>query len=829
MSALTSSATGTLARLRGWFGERGWSPLPFQEEAWQAYLQGESGLIHAPTGVGKTLAALGGPLLDTALARSATEGPQTGLRVLWVTPLRALARDTVAAIQAPLDELEIPWRVEHRMGDTSSSRKARQRKSMPQVLVTTPESLSLLLSYPEARTLLGDTEAAVVDEWHELMGSKRGVQVELALARIRGWQPGLRTWGLSATLGNLEEARDTLLGVGAAGGRIIHGPERRLPEVATLIPDAMARFPWAGHLGLGLLPRVVELLEEPGTTLIFTNTRAQAEIWHRAIVEKRPSWTGEVALHHGSMDRKLRTAAEEGLADGSLRGVVATSTLDLGVDFGPVDRVVQIGSPKGIGRLLQRAGRSGHTPEGRSRIWCVPTNALELAEFAAAREAMARDRVEPRSPVRLALDVLVQHLVTVALGGGFDGDELLAEVRTTGAFSTLDQESWGWCLDFASRGGPALQAYPRYARIREVEGRWVGPEERKLARDHRMSVGTITDDGAMRVQFLKGKKLGTIEESFISRLRPGDTFVFAGRRLKLVRTRDMVAYVSAAKGRARGTVPRWMGGRLPVSTELGGALLALLSDGSDAPEVAALEPLLNVQARWSAIPRRETLLVERVQSREGHHLFFYPFLGRRVHDGLGALMAFRFSRLEPRTVQISANDYGFELLSPDPFPELEPIWSDLVALETVGEDVAQSVNQAEMGRRHFREVARISGLVHTGYPGRSKTARQLQASSGLVHDVLERYDPDNLLLDQTRREVLEREIQVRGLEDGLGRIRGWARLETTPERLTPLAFPIWAERIQAQVTSESWKDRVARMVVKLETAAGLSAGGEGGA
>jgi len=589
--------------------------------------------------------------------------------------------------------------------------------------------------------------------------------------------------------------------------------------VVTLIPRKDDRFPWAGHLGLSLLDPVLEILEPPGTSLLFTNTRSQAELWHQAILDARPAWEDQVSLHHGSLDRKLRRAAEEGLADGSLRAVVSTSSLDLGVDFGPVDRVLQVGGPKGVGRLLQRAGRSGHTPDGRSRIYCVPTHALEMAEFAAARWAMDDGRVEPRRPVTDALDVLVQHLVTVAMGGGFPEAQLLAEVRSTRAFRELDDESWAWCLDFASRGGDALKAYPRYSRIRQVDGRWTGPESRKIARNHRMAVGTITDDGAMQVKYLKGKTLGTIEESFIARMSPGDSFIFAGRRLQLVRTRGMVAYVKRGGRKRKGSVPRWMGGRMPLSTELGDALLQALAGGIPAAELDALADLLEIQDRWSALPQPDRLLVERIDSREGHHLFLFPFLGRRVHDGLGALLAWRLSRLEPRTVHISANDYGIELLSPDPFPELADTWPALLDPDAVAKDLEQSLNRAELGKRHFREVARISGLVHTGYPGRSKSARQLQASSGLIHDVLERYDPDNLLLHQTRREVLEREIERDRLQEGLERMAGLERTETTPPRLTPLAFPIWAERIQAQVTSESWKDRVARMVVRLEKAA----------
>ncbi len=837
------------ALLGAWFAERGWSPFGWQEEVWDAFARGESGLLHAPTGTGKTLAVWGGPLLE-GLARAASagspgSGPAPGaegrggdaapLRLLWVTPLRALARDTVRALAEPVEALGLPWSVELRTGDTSSGVKRRQRTRPPTALVTTPESLSLMLSYPETRRAFSTLEAVVVDEWHELMGSKRGVQVELGLARLRRWRPGLRTWGLSATLGNLEEAMEVLLGEGAPRGRLVRGPDRPPPEVRTLVPASLERFPWAGHLGLRTLPAVVEALEEASTTLLFTNTRSQAEIWFRALHDARPDWSGAVGLHHGSLSREERRATEDALATGDLRCVVCTSSLDLGVDFQPVEQVIQVGSPKGVGRLLQRAGRSGHRPGARSRVLCVPTHAFELAEFAAARRAMAAGRVEPRPPVDRPLDVLVQHLVTVALGGGFEPDALLEEVRTTRAFRDLEVDEWAWCLDFVGRGGPALKAYPRYARVREVDGRWRVPD-RTLARRHRMSVGTITSDAAMEVRFLKGARLGTVEESFVSALRPGQHFLFAGRKVELVRTRDMTAYVRLARGRSRGRVPRWMGGRLPMSSELGAAVLGVLAPEGEGgappdppggalpageavpaePELAALAPLLAIQARWSRRPEPGRLLVERTRTREGHHLFLYPFLGRFVHDGLAALWAWRLTREAPRTVHVSANDYGVELLSPEPL-ELDACgWARLLSPEDLLDDVLESVNAAELARRRFRDIARIAGLVFPGYPGKGKSARQVQASSGLIFDVFERYDAENLLLDQARREVLERDLDVRGLVEGMARLASLPRDVVDTPRLTPLAFPVWAERMAARVSSESWRDRVERMSVRLE-------------
>jgi ATP-dependent Lhr-like helicase len=588
-----------------------------------------------------------------------------------------------------------------------------------------------------------------------------------------------------------------------------------------VIPDDPERFPWAGHLGLRLLDPVLEHLDAPGTALLFTNTRAQAELWHRAILDARPEWADGLHLHHGSLAREERRGAEGALADGSARCVVCTSTLDLGVDFSPVDRVIQVGSPRGVGRLLQRAGRSGHRPGGTRDIVCVPTHALELVEFAAAREAIDRGSVEPRPPLRRPLDVLVQHLVTRALGGGFTRDEIAAEVRATAAFEELSDVALDWCLDFVCRGGSALHAYPRYHRVEEVDGHFT-VASRDVARRHKMSVGTITDDGQIEVRFLKGGRLGRVEESFISRLSPGDHFLFAGRTLRLVRVRDMVAWVRrSGRTAAKGTVPRWGGGRLPLSTHLAEAVSAALAGGpgADAPELTSIDPLLTLQRRWSALPEPGRLLAERHRTREGHHLFVFPFLGRLAHDGLATLVAHRLARQSPRTISVSANDYGFEILSPDPLPEDEAVWRAAWSPADLVPDLRASLNATELARRRFREVARVSGLVFQGPPGRGGSTRALQASAGLIYDVLARWDPENLLLEQAHREVLEAELEVRRLKEGLERMSAQVPRWTAPPRLTPLAFPIWAERMQAQVSTESWTDRVRRMAGRLERAA----------
>jgi ATP-dependent Lhr-like helicase len=810
-----------LARVDAWFASRGWEPFGFQREVWDAYRDGGSGLVHAATGTGKTYAAWMGPLLEW-MEEHPGGGRAPGLRVLWITPLRALAADTEVALGNALRALGISWTLESRTGDTSQATRARQRRRLPSALLTTPESLSLFLTRPDAPELFGDLRAVVVDEWHELMGSKRGVQTELALARLRRWRPGLRTWALSATIGNLGEALDTLVGTNGAG-RIVRGEEPKPVRIDALIPGTIERFPWAGHLGTQMLPQVVAAVEEGQTAIVFTNTRSQTEIWYQALLAARPDWAGQIALHHGSLDRATRDFVEGGLRTGIFRCVVATSSLDLGVDFSPVDRVLQVGSPKGVARLLQRAGRSGHRPGAESRVTCVPTNALELVEVAAARDAVARGGIESRLPVERPLDVLAQHVVTVATGGGFRPDELLAEVRRTRAYAGLMDDEWAWTLDFVSRGGEALRAYPEYSRVVPGDDGCWRVEDAKMARRHRQSVGTIVSDASVRVQYLKGGRLGSVEESFVARLRPGDRFIFSGKPLEFVRVREMTAWVKKASS-GRGAIPRWMGARMPLSTELAAALRRRLEEAREGifrdPEMEAVRPILEIQARWSRIPAADELLVERVKTREGFHLFFFPSRGGWCTRDWPALLAYRISRMRPISFTLAANDYGVELLSADEAPLDDALAAGLLSPHGLVDDIPGVAERHEMARRQFREIARVAGLVFPGLPHAGKTARQLQASSGLFFDVFTRFDPQNLLLGQAHREVLERQLESSRLGRTLERLAASRVVVTNPERTPPLAFPLLVDRARNRVSSESLGDRVRKMQVRLEKAAG---------
>ena len=810
-----------------WFAARGWTPMPFQQAVWAAMARGESGLLHATTGAGKTYAVWLGALHRLAHAQARGRGAPP-LSVLWLTPMRALAADTVRALTQAAQALAPHWTLGLRTGDTGSAERAAQSRRLPTALVTTPESLSLLLARADARETLASVRVVVVDEWHELVGNKRGVQVQLALARLRTWSPGLIVWGLSATLGNLCEAMDALGDASAATrGTLVQGHLPKRMEIDTLLPHGVGRFPWAGHLGMAMLPHVLEALEPARTALVFLNTRSQAELWYQAVINARPEWAGLIALHHGSLDRATRDWVETGLKEGALKAVFCTSSLDLGVDFLPVERVLQIGSPKGVARLLQRAGRSGHAPGRPSRVTVVPTHSLELVEGAAARAAAMSGQVEARSSPSKPLDVLVQHLVTVALGGGFIPDALLHEVRRAWAYRHLLDEEWQWALDFVRQGGQTLTAYPDYHRVApDEQGVWRVPDAR-LARRHRMSIGTIVSDAAMTVRWWRaagGAALGSIEEGFIARLRPGDNFLFAGRLLELVRVHDMNAYVRRASGK-RAAVPRWNGGRMPLSTELAQAVVAQLDAAAqgrfDSPEMQAARPLLELQARWSALPSAATLVVETLHSREGWHVFLYPFAGRHAHLGLASLLAWRAARQSPATFSLAFNDYGLELLSATPvdWPTLLST-SDLFATDTLMDDVLASLNAGELAQRRFREIARVSGLVFQGYPGAHKSTRQLQASSGLFYEVFRRHDPGNLLLSQAENEVLRQELDLDRIEVALTRMQR-LRLELRAlKRPSPFGFPLMVERFREQLSTEKLADRIARMLADAERAAG---------
>ena len=795
-----------------WFAEQGWKPFAFQRDVWSAMLAGHNGLLHATTGSGKTYAVWFAAVLRGLKRPQSHRGPEP-LGIVWLTPMRALAADTARALRAPLPTVAPQWTVGQRTGDTPSAERARQDKRMPTALVTTPESLSVLLSRANAQAELTGVHTVIVDEWHELMGSKRGVQVQLALARLRHWNPHLVVWGLSATLGNLPDAMQVLLGH-QNDGVMVQGRVDKTLRIDTLLPLEPGRFSWGGHLGAQMLQPVVAEIESSTTCLVFTNTRSQAEIWYQLILEARPDWAGVVALHHGSLDKSVREWVENGLKQGQLKAVVATSSLDLGVDFLPVERVLQIGSAKGVARLLQRAGRSGHAPGRPSRITLVPTNTLELVEAAAARDAAMAGRIEKRDTPDKPFDVLVQHLVTVALGGGFTADALFAEVRSTFAYRALTRSEFEWALAFVEKGGSSLTAYPEYRRVQLIEGIYRVPDM-AMARRHRMGIGTIVSDSAMQVKYQTGGSLGSIEEGFIARLRKGDCFTFAGRVLEYLRTQDMTVYVKKAT-KKRGMVTNWAGGKMPLSSELADSVVMMLANAAagdfSSPEMQAARPMLSTQMQLSKLPTPATLLIERFASREGHHVYVYPFAGRSVHMGLSSLLAWRLAQHDPNTFSLSVNDYGFEMLSAEPFDLTRLLSGEVLGCDNLLPDVLQSLNSSELAQRRFREIARVAGLISAGFPGQPKSARQLQASSSLFFEVFRKYDASNLLLTQAQTEVLSQELDIARLTAALNKI-GLQRVEFVDLKApSPFSLPLMVERLREKLSTEKLADRLQRMV-----------------
>jgi ATP-dependent Lhr-like helicase len=804
-----------LGSAESWFSKQSWQPFAFQRAAWLAYLEGREGLVNAPTGSGKTYSLLL-PILLQGLYERQMGAARPGVQAIWITPVRALAGEIQMAAKRALQGLGLEWEVAVRNGDTGAADRQRQKKKPPEILILTPESLHLLLATKGYPQYFQSLKALVCDEWHELLGSKRGVQVELAISRLRSISPRLKVWGISATIGNLEEALAVLLGPKAAESVsiIIRADIEKKIEVQTLLPDEIERFPWAGHLGLRMVEKVLPIIEQSKSTLLFANTRSQCEIWYRQLLDVCPDLAGVLAMHHGALSRELRDWVENALHEGILKAVVCTSSLDLGVDFRPVETIVQIGSPKGVARCMQRAGRSGHQPGALSRIFFAPTHSLELVEGAALRQAIASGQVESRTPYVRCFDVLAQYLLTLAISEGFHPEEILREVQGTFAFESISRHEWDWVLSFIRDGGAPLQAYDEFKKAELGEDGVYRVHSRRTAMQHRMQIGTIVSDAGMQVQYVSGGQLGTIEERFVGLLKPGDVFWFAGKNLELVRIKEMTVQVRASKQKD-GKVPSWLGGRLPWSSQMGEHLRLKIDEAATGsakdPELFALEPLFALQRRRSHLPRHDELLLEYFSTKEGFHLMVYPFEGRFVHEGMSALLAYRISKLQPISFSIAMNDYGFELLSDSEIPVEEALRQGLFSIEALGTDIENSLNATELARRRFRDIAGIAGLVFKGYPGKQKKDRHVQASSQLFFEVFKAYEPDNLLLQQAYEEARLFQLEEARLREALQRIASQRIVLARPAKATPFAFPILVDRLRVRLSSEKLEDRIRKM------------------
>lgn len=801
-------------------------PFDFQTEAWQRISEGYSGLINAPTGYGKTFS-----VFVAAIMRFINEKPDyqsrtnNGLQLLWITPLRALAKDIGRAMETVIEQTGLQWKVGIRNGDTPLKTRQEQRKNLPEILIITPESLHLLLALKGYPYMFSKLQIIAVDEWHELVGSKRGVQVELAISRIAGLRRKaenplpLQLWGISATIGNLNEAADVLL---SSIKKLIPGTQTtsviakvtKKVSIHPVYPSEIETYPWAGHLGLRLIDKVIPIIQQSRTTLLFINTRGMSETWYHALLSACPELAGAIALHHGSIEFELRNWVEENLHSGNLKVVVCTSSLDLGVDFRPVETVIQVGSPKAVSRFLQRAGRSGHSPFETSKVYFVPTHSLELAELAALREAHRLNIIESRPPLFLCFDVLLQYLVTLAVSEGFDAEETFEEIRSTFCFNNITRDEYNQCLSIIHNGGAALTEYDEYQKTIIIDGKY-HVVNRKIAMRHRMHIGTIVSDPMMKVKLISGGYVGAIEEYFISRLNPGDVFTLAGRRLEFVMVREMTAIVRKSNS-SKTIVPSWRGGRMPLSSDLGTLLRLQIAradkkNNNSPEEIKKLSPLFSLQAYLSHIPSQDEILMEHIETDDGFHLFVYPFEGRLVHEAMAALIAWRLSQIKPITFSLAMNDYGFELLSDQPIPLNDENVYALFSPDNLTHDIRSSLNSTEMAKRKFREIAVIGGLVFQGFPTGKKKARHLQASTGLLFDVFSEYDPHNLLLRQAYHEAMEQQMEEARLRRLIDRIQTSKVVITYPRRLTPFCFPIKVDSMRENLTSEKLEDRIRKM------------------
>lgn len=801
-----------------WFQDQGWKAFPFQTQTWTAFLQGKNGLLNAPTGSGKTY-ALWFPIVLDYIKKNPDYKTKhkPGLKAIWITPLRALSVEIKQAAERIVEDLDLQITVGIRSGDTSQSERTKQKTKMPDLLVTTPESLQLLLASKDYAKTFANCTAIVVDEWHELLGTKRGVQMELALSRLKTIAPKMRIWGISATIGNLELAQQVLLGLNSEAYQnsvLIKANINKKIKVISILPEKMDSYPWRGHMGLHLIDEVAKIIRKSKTTLIFTNVRSACEMWYQAILEKYPEFAGDMAMHHGSISRESRQWVENAIRNEELKVVVCTSSLDLGVDFAPVESIIQIGGPKGVARFMQRAGRSGHQPGKESVIYFLATHAIELIEASALKKAVAGTVVEDRIPYLNSWDVLVQYLNTLAVSDGFFPDEIFEEVRKTFCYQNITKENWNWILNFITNGSQSLQAYDEFKKVEVEEDGLFKINSRFIAMHHRMQIGTIVGDAALNVKFLSGGYIGTIEEWFASKLQPGDVFTFAGKRLELFRVKNMQVLVRKADPKKASRTVSWMGGRMALSVQMSELLREeLYAANTDhlTPELKALRPIFERQRKESIVPDTNEFLIETFKTREGFHAVFYPFEGRFVHEALASMLSYRISLLSPITFSLAYNDYGFELLS-DQEIDMEAVFdNDLFSTEYVHHDLQKSLNSTEMARRKFRDIAVIAGLVFTGMPGRPVKTKHLQSGSQLLFEVFRDYEPDNLLLQQAFTETFEHQLEEGRLIQALERINSQTIVWKQCKKPTPFSFPIITDRLREKLSSETLQERIRKM------------------
>jgi len=771
---------GTLAEpFAGWFARQGWSPRPHQLAMLEAAHAGDSVLLVAPTGGGKTLAGFLPSLVELA------EAPRQGLHTLYISPLKALATDIARNLLRPVQEMGLPIQIETRTGDTPANRRARQRAAPPHLLLTTPESLAVLLSLPDSPTMFAGLSTVVLDEVHALAGTKRGDQLALCVARLGTLAPGLRRVGLSATV-----AHPAAIQAYVGASRLISVADGAPPELSMMLPEG--RLSWSGHMGLEAAPQVMHRIRSAGMTIVFVNTRAQAELLFQALWKLNEP-TLPIALHHGSLEVEQRRKVEAAMAAGKLRAVVATSSLDLGIDWGGVDQVIQVGAPKGISRLLQRVGRANHRMDEPSRAVLVPANRFEVLECEAAMLGVAARELDGDPPRPGGLDVLAQHLLGLACSAPFLPDEIFAEIRRAAPYADLPRETFDAVLRFVEDGGYALAAYERWRKLfRDSEGR-VHVRSARIAAQHRMNIGTIVEAPLLKVRLVSGKRrfgpvLGEIEEYFVNLLRPGDTFMFAGRLLRFVRLHEM-AVEAAEGGTGEPMVPAYEGGRLPLTTNLADRVRALLQtpDRWDLfPE--QVQEWLQLQRKASRLPGRSDLLVETFPRGDRWYLVAYCFEGRNAHQTLGMLLTRRMERAGMAPLGFVATDYVLGIWSANRPQNIAALFDQ----DMLGDDLESWLAESSMLKRTFRNVAVIAGLIERHHPGAEKSRKQVTVNSDLIYDVLRKHQPDHILLRAARADAAGGLIDVGRVAGMLARVKGRI-VHMVLSRVSPLAVPVLLE------------------------------------
>ncbi|MDP3858355.1 MAG: ligase-associated DNA damage response DEXH box helicase [Stagnimonas sp.] len=797
-----------------WFAAREWRPRRHQLEVLAADAAGHHALLVADTGAGKTLAGFLPTLAAFAPSRLGGAPPPDGLHTLYVSPLKALATDVQRNLLAPVEEIGLPIRIETRSGDTPSDRKARQRARPPHILLTTPESLSLLLSYPEAETLFATLQRVVIDEVHAFATGKRGDLLALALTRLQAIAPGVRRAALSATVADPEGFRGWLAPWGDVDSvAMVEGEPGAPPEVEVLLPED-ARVPWGGHAAAWAVPQLYQAIRANKTTLIFTNTRFLAEYIFQLLWEVNED-TLPIGIHHGSLSKEARRKVEGAMARGELRALVATASLDLGVDWGDIDLVVQMGAPKGSSRLLQRIGRANHRLDQASRALLVPGNRFEFLEATAAKEAVDAGQRDGEDFRPGALDVLAQHVMGRACAGPFDEAGFLAEVRSSLAYAWVDQPVWDRVLSFVATGGYALKAYDRFKRIvKDPDGRWRLTHPEHAAR-HRLNAGIIVDSEMIEIRFRNGRSLGKVEEQFAASLRNGDTFRFAGMDLEVESLKDLELIVRAAKSSA--TIPSYMGARMPLTTHLAERVRAMIVDR---PAWARfpddVREWLEVQDWRSRLPGPGELLVESFPHAQREYTVFYTFEGWNANQALGMLITRRMEDRGLSPLGFVANDYSLAVwgLKPvaDPAALLSP---DILTHEFV-----EWVQDSYLLRRAFREVAVIGGLVERQHPGKRKSGKQVTFSTDLIYDVLRKYEPGHVLIEAAWADARTRMTDVGRLGDLLDRAASQL-VHVELERVSPMAVPVMVMIGRENLPSGAADDD---LLLEAESLAGMAMG-----